>query len=168
MFVEKVEPTAELRKKTLETVSECFALDKKENWQKFCGIQYLCNGEESLVSFYSPTSSNSGLSTLFRPIYDCCTTTLKKKAPELSDKQARYLVIPTITYTLCDPCPKNPFIGLAEEFGLDECVSAFPLFFNSEWYEVCETVLDECMHTKEFYELFWKHYTLPLNYICSI
>lgn len=139
--IEEVEPDYDLIEKAIHVVSDASDLSDKGNWQRWCSIQFHCGTETGM--------------SLAKPLYGACSKALQKEAPEFTEAQRAYVLIPTITFCLCDSCPRNPYVGLAEHFNIPECGYGMLPELNAEWKRTSEGEMDRGLLRKEFYHEFW-------------
>lgn len=149
--IEKVEPDYDLIGKAIKAISDGGDLSNDEDWRNWCSIQLHCGTETG--------------KTLAKPLYDRCDEALKKEVPEFTEAQRAYVLIPTITFFLCDSCPRNPYVGLAEQFNTPECGYAMLPELNAEWKRTSEGEMDHGLLRKEFYREFWELKEDTLRYI---
>lgn len=136
-----------------------------ENRRDFFTVQYNCRGESSPLDDYLKEFVNAPSYLYSMIIFEKSKKMLRKEVPRLSEENANYILIPTLTHLLCSWCPKNQNIfslesTLTKEYGLSECNSEIQKFVLNESRKTPEAIQEREILRKDFYREFWE---LPEN-----
>lgn len=161
MIAKKFNFGYDLIEKACKAVSDTIS----ENRRDFFTVQYNCRGDSSPLADYLKNFTNSPSYNFSMIIFEKSKNILKKEVSHLSEENANYILIPTLTQMLCSWCPKNENIfsldsPLTKDYGLSECNSKIQKFVLDESRKTPEVIQEREILRKDFYREFWE---LPEN-----